>query len=487
MTLLLATLAWAARARPAPPPAEPPPTPEAPVAPEGPDRSRPPDVTPPSLLPLPEPDVHAIAPGVDAWVVNVPGARHLEVQVWVGAGQSPRGAAQWHAIGATTNLATATRDEADLSAFEALHAADVYVQGLNASGCVGLDVSREEAHAGWTLLSDVLHASEPGAADVQRYAADTRRWLTLEAPASAAETAAAALDHAWFPATHPQGERPDLSAYAALSARGVKAAYEAWLRSAPVHVLIVGDVRWPDVEAEARAAVDGLGRDVARATPIAYTPPARTRVVAVDMPGQAQTAIRLRMAAPAAGAPERTAYQATQWVLGGHFLSRLNRDLREDKGYTYGVDSTYSVDAAGGATTVQVDVPTAHTADAIRAIEADISALAATGATEGELVMAYRAMAADWNSTLQTASSAQARYAALIEAGEPLDAQRARTAAVARLTPADTIAAAQAWLGADRPRLWVLVGDRATIAPQLDALGWTTEWITPAAAVMGGF
>lgn len=458
-------------------------------APTGPDRSRPPPVAPPSLMTLPEPERHPLAPGVEAWLVRVPGVRHVEVQLQVRAGQAqrPGSPAQWQAMGATANLATSTRDQAELAEFEALHALDVYVDASDTSGCVGFDAPREEARAGWELLTDVLHASQPGARDIQRYAVDVRRWLTVEAPASAAAVADSALRYAWFPADHPAGLRPDLASYGSVTARAVRDGYRDWLASAPLRLLIVGDVAWADVEADALRAVQGLGREGAAAQPIPYAAPAKTRVIAVDMPGQEQVALRLRMAAPAASSPDRVAYGVTNWALGGHSLSRLNTNLREDKGYTYGAGSDYAVDAASGYTTVGVDVPGDHAVDAIREIEHEITRLVDRGVTEAELSMAYQTLGAAWNGTLQTAATATDRYITVAADDDPIDAQRARYAALATLSPEATAAAARAWLAADQPRVWVVVGDRHTLEPQLDALGWTTDWIAPDAAVLGRF
>jgi zinc protease len=175
------------------------------------------------------------------------------------------------------------------------------------------------------------------------------------------------------------------------------------------------------------------------------------------------------------------------WVLGGHFLSRLNTNLREDKGYTYGAGSSYQADRTFGYATLRVDVPSEHTKDAIVEIERELDRLVAEGVPATDREMAYRSWAAAWNNQFQTASSAVGLYNAVSREDSTVKARRDRIAAAQTLTTEATLTAAQAWLGKDKPRVWVVVGDRTQVAPQLNALGWTVEWVSPESAILGSF
>ncbi len=454
-----------------------------------PDRTHPPAVEAPALLTLPDPEVHVLGPGIEAWHVRVPGVRHVEVSVTVRNGriQRPESAAAWYAAAATADVATTELDAAEVSELEDLHSMDVYTTLGALQGTIGFDAARDDLNDAWTLLDGVVHNSAPPRADLKRYVQEQRQWYTIDGPASQGAVASSALTFGWFPKDHPYGERPDLGSYSKLTVHAVNGLYTDWLHNGPVRVLVVGDLPWGEAEAHVLAAVKDIGRDASRAVAPAFTPPAQSRVIAVDMPGQKQAAIQLRFAAPNAGAADRVPFWVTNWVLGGHFLSRLNTNLREEKGYTYGAGSDYDVDTTLGYTTVGVDVQSEHTADAIVEIERELARLAAEGVPASELAMAQRSLSAEWNNELQTAASAASLYSALSYADEPISVRRARYEDLASLTTSETRATAQAWMSAERVRVWVVVGDRAEIAPQLDKLGWTVEWITPSRAILGQF
>ncbi|MFQ5424180.1 MAG: M16 family metallopeptidase [Phycisphaerae bacterium] len=79
-------------------------------------------------------------------------------------------------------------------------------------------------------------------------------------------------------------------------------------------------------------------------------PPANRglRVVLVDKPGSVQTVIRFYMPGPAYATPNRIPLRLFNTILGGSFTSRLNQNLREDKGYTYGARSGFVMEPSVG-------------------------------------------------------------------------------------------------------------------------------------------
>ncbi len=84
--------------------------------------------------------------------------------------------------------------------------------------------------------------------------------------------------------------------------------------------------------------------------PPAYPPQANTafRVVVVDRPDSVQTVIRYVMPGPSYGSPERPRLELLGTILGGSFTSRLNQNLREEHGYTYGARAGYTFGVNAG-------------------------------------------------------------------------------------------------------------------------------------------
>ena len=85
----------------------------------------------------------------------------------------------------------------------------------------------------------------------------------------------------------------------------------------------------------------------------------------VDRPGAAQSAVMVGNSAPAWDAEQHARRVLGNGVLGGAFTARLNMNLREDKGYTYGARSRYIAGPSGGIFRATASVKTAVTAPAL--------------------------------------------------------------------------------------------------------------------------
>lgn len=136
-------------------------------------------------------------------------------------------------------------------------------------------------------------------------------------------------------------------------------------------IVITGDI------SEARAhnlAEQYFGTDAwkfGRPTPPPSPPvsnPATRRIYLVERPGSAQSTILLGGLGLTRTAPDYFSFRVANQVLGGGFTSRLNSDLREEKGYTYGISSGNTAYRELGAWTVSTDVRTAVTAPALKEI-----------------------------------------------------------------------------------------------------------------------
>lgn len=88
--------------------------------------------------------------------------------------------------------------------------------------------------------------------------------------------------------------------------------------------------------------------------------PKKTTIYIVDKPGAAQTVFRVGHAGPSRDTKDYYAINVMNTILGGSFTSRLNSNLRERNGYSYGAGSTFTFPSSDGAfltyTNVQTDV-----------------------------------------------------------------------------------------------------------------------------------
>ncbi|MCB9764661.1 MAG: insulinase family protein [Alphaproteobacteria bacterium] len=450
----------------------------------GPDRATPPAVRPPVRLDLPDP-----TPLSDGRVqhVRVEGVRRVEVSLRLPVGRvdlcpddrTPCDALEslW-ALGSEAHPPEAM--EPALDRLDAWIAADVHSRATYLS----LSVPRESLAEGVGLLDEVLRQPVFSKVELRRAAADARYDLLEADPTDLDAVSYGALDHGWFPPESPFGARPDPDAWRRLAPGDVAALHQALLAQGSMEALVVGDLS----EAEA-AAVAPLLEGFTAAGPPAAPPleplPEGLRVIGVDLPSGGQTAIRLRTAAPVAGDPERVDFALADFALCGAFKSRINTVLREEKGWTYGASSWHGAHPAYGTWTLAVDVPQANVLGAIDEIERLLSEYVEEGSTPEEVDAAWRDELTWWNRMQLTAGHAAGFYGDVLGLGESVADAAARADARARGSAESTRSAAAPWLAPDAPRLWVIVGDQAVLAPMLESRGWPVEWISPEDAVLG--
>jgi zinc protease len=459
----------------------------------GPDRSARPQVVAPSPMTYAEPEIRRLTDAIQVQYVRVEGARKVEVHVLhhrggldlPEPGERPETlSAADQATGWLQDMATEAYPAQRLSETKSLHDVELTSWlGYRSSG-VDLAVPAEELALGLELLGETLREPSFPAKEVRRYRRDMLRFYYYEGPTQPASVAANALSFSWYTPDHPYGARPDLEAWSHVSRADVLARHDRILREAPVTVLVVGDVDPDEVNPMLARFLDMGSPGVQNAEP-PLVPPGGQQRLAVDMPGTAQALLRLRTNAPLQPDVDRPTLRVLDFCLGGSFLSRLNKNLREDKGWTYGVSSTYGSNRVRGQWTVSVDVPLQHAAEAVREIEAELDRVVASGLTVEEISGARNSFVSGWNLAMLNAASAAAFYDDRLQAQETVVEARSRVDALAAVTPEETRRVAAAWLAADRARTWVVVGDRAGLEPELASLGWAVTWITATEAIQG--
>lgn len=453
-----------------------------------PDRSAPPAVVDPVLLDRPEPTVVALGDGLTLHHVRVPGVRKVVVTLRLQRGSLELNGAH----DAVANALSYVFDEAslDYSAEQLAELSDG--REINVSARLSMHSAGGELVApvgaleeGMAVLTSVFTRPKLDKKDVKRWVRDQQLYLTKLGPSNNRAIAANLLAWGSYTADHPYGRRPDLKALAKVKPAALAALHQRVVRGAPGVITVVGDIDFETAQAAVQGLAAVVGASSGEPSYPEVPPLTGSRVLAADLPGNAQAMIMLRLNGPNRTHADRVAAVATDWALGGHFMSRLNANLREDKGYTYGSNSRLTLGERGGMWDITVDVKGENAGATIREIEAELARLAGDGPTAEEIDMSWRESVSYWNDAYRSASSASAPYTALVHPAESMADRRARIDALRQLAPADAAVVSQRWLAADQPRLWVIVGDRATLEPQLAELGISTTWVTPADALLG--
>jgi len=483
----------AALAADTPPAAAPAPEPAAAPAPapDAPDRSGPPPVEAPVPMKLPEPVVWQVSPGVRAEVVTVPGVRKVSGAVWLGRGCLDLDGTVTDACvmtGALQDVATVDYDSDALEIAEDLDDTSVTSTefGLRRAA-ISFETPHEKLLTGLGLLTEVIRSPTFPGREVRQGCLQRSYWFTTQGPADLQSVAGQLMTYGWYPEDSPWGPRPDPLATIRIKPRDLRDRYGRLLAQAPITVMLVGDVERADIQDALAKAFAGVGVAGDKAPDPPFQPTPGTRVLAADMPGQAQAVVMVRTDAPGRGDADRLAFKVVDWALGGHFLSRLNANLREDKGYTYGAGSRYAIHETHGTWTARATVKSENLGASITEIGKEIARARDGGLRADEIDGAWKEWVGNWNTVQQTSNSAFQFYGHLSECGRSLDRARAELDTVEAMKPETTEAVARKWLAADGPWLWVVVGDRKEIEPQLKAQGLDVTWVSPQNAVTGAF
>ena len=186
------------------------------------------------------------------------------------------------------------------------------------------------------------------------------------------------------------------------------------------------------------------------------------RLILVDRPGAPQSAVGCLLLGPARTTPDYAALEVMNTELGGLFSSRINLNLREKHGYTYGAFSF--VDYRRGPSPIMAGgaIRTDATAPAITEIFNEINRMRDTPMTPEELALSKDSIARSLPGRFETGPAATGSFGELFVFGLPLDYFSSFPDAVSAVTAEQAQAAAQKYVVPEK-MIVVAVGDKAKI------------------------
>ena len=208
---------------------------------------------------------------------------------------------------------------------------------------------------------------------------------------------------------------------------------------------------------------------------------AKPGIVLFDRPNAPQTVVWIsRPIPPPVEALDHAARRIVDTVLGGSFTSRLNSNLREDKGYTYGAYSRLLESGGQHTLIASAQVTTEVTGAALSEFRSEFQRLASEGVTLDEVDKARKTLLTAEMGRVETTSAAAGTLAGRVREGRPIDGAPAEIEALRRVTDevATAIAGSGVWSFDDL--LIVLVGDAGKVGPQLAEAGFAKPAIVDA-------
>jgi len=196
-----------------------------------------------------------------------------------------------------------------------------------------------------------------------------------------------------------------------------------------------------------------------------------TRIVLVDKPGSAQSVIAVCRAGAVRKTPDYYPISLLNTMLGGQFMSRLNLNLREDKGYTYGARSAFDWRARQtGAFWALASVQTAVTAKAVVEFLKEIDGLAgARPAGAAELADAKAWLTAAYPGDFETPGQVVRQVETLVKYRLDDDYFDTYVDRVRHVAAADVARVGKERLNPERLTI-VVVGDRSQVEKSLQEL-----------------
>jgi zinc protease len=445
------------------------------TAQQPPDRTAPPKVGPPPALNLPALQKRQLSNGLPVWVVElheVPVAQ-VNLVVFSGSAEDPVGKF------GVASLAVAMLEEGagSRTALQIADAVDFLGADLGASA--GSDASAVRLHVPVARLADAL----PIMADIAlrptfpkdelERARQQRLTSLLQSRDDPATIAALAFSRVLYGPSHRYGTAMMGTAdtLKAFTPEDLRAFYASAFRPSNAALLVVGDTTPDKVTPLLEASFGGWkpqGTQTAALKLPATQQPAKRELYLIDKPDAAQSQIRIGWIGVPRSTPDYFPLMVMNTILGGAFTSRLNNNLREKHGYTYGASSNFDMRSGAGPFTAYAGVQTDKTADALKEFFNELNGILQPVPAD-ELTRAKNYVALRYPSGFETTGDISRRLEDMLVYHLPENFFSSYVQNIQAVTAADVQRVAQKYIQPGR-FVVVVVGDLKAIEPGIRSL-----------------
>jgi zinc protease len=259
----------------------------------------------------------------------------------------------------------------------------------------------------------------------------------------------------------------------AITRADLAAFHRRFFQPARATITVVGDVQADDVKRMVERALSSWNSNGPSTVSFAYppaSPPASTTIYLVDKPDAAQSSFVLGTIGPPRSTADFFALRVMNTLFGELFQSRLNANIREAKGYSYGVGSDFAFGKGPGPFTAGGDIVTAKTDSALVEFMKEIRGIRGDRPlTDDEMEAAKNALVQRLPSRFSSVSGVGGAITALYLNDLPEDYYQRYAASVNAVTKEDVVRVARKYIDPDHLAI-VIVGDRKAIQKPLEAL-----------------
>jgi zinc protease len=425
-------------------------------------------------LPVPHITKKTLANGLTVWVVPRDGIPRVDFGLAVkGAGYSAddkdhRGFAAL--LAGLLNEGTAKRGSRAIA--EASQGMGGEVGGAPTLDGIIVSGSALASHAGemMALLAEVVRQPSFPANEVQLAKANALQSLR------AAETrpgyrADRAIDAAIY-GEHPYGHtRPTVESINSVTEAMLRAEHAKRFRPDRALLVITGRIKEADALKLAQQAFgDWKAQGPAQPLPPAPAAQAKPSMVLLERSGSVQSTVRVGSPGIAATAADQIPLRLASTVLGGGFSSRVNINLREEKGYTYGAYAGARMSLEGGSIIGGADVRNAVTGPSLTEFMNEFKRIGTDLVPQDELVMHKRYVAGGYLISNQLQRAVAGTLASNWLVGLPAEFLGQFVPMIDKVTPEQVREVSKKYFAPERQTI-VVVGDKAAVSDQLKPFG----------------
>lgn len=272
---------------------------------------------------------------------------------------------------------------------------------------------------------------------------------------------------------HPYGQRVTESSVKSITRDDVMAFQKAYFQPGRAIITVVGDIN----AAQAKTSVEkGLAAwtKAGDLPSFDYPKPPElqaAKIYLVDKPGAAQSVVNIGLPGPARNTPDYFALQVLNTILGGQFQSRLNANIREQKGYSYGVNSSFSYGKGPGAFRAGGAIFSAKTDAALMEFMKELKGIVGERPiTDEEIKTAKESLIQRLPQRFASVTAISGAITSLTVDGLPDDFYQTYATKISAVTKEDLLRVAKHYIDLNHLAI-VIVGNRSEVEGPLKATG----------------
>jgi zinc protease len=427
---------------------------------------------------LPKIDKRKLSNGLNVWIVKESELPIVSMNMVFNSGgtadpQERAGLASFTA--SLLNTGTKTRSAVDIANQLQSIGASVNAGSGWDSANVAMQTLTKNLDKALEIYSDVV--TNPSFPETEFKTLQGRSLVALrQRKDNANAIAAVAYGTLLYGKNHPYGKSltGDEASIKALTKAEIENFYATYYRPNNATLIVVGDATADTLLAKLETAfANWKPADVPKLAAPGTVTFDKPGIYVVDKPGAAQSVLSIGQVGVSRDNPDFFPLVVMNSILGGQFSARVNMNLREDKGYTYGARTGWSMRRGAGPFEASADVKTADTKESVREFMKELNGIrGAIPVTPAELEYNKQSIIRRFPQGFETVGQISGQLSNLVVYGLPDSYFNEYFGRVNAVTLDDVNRVANKYLTPDKMAI-LIVGDRKTIEPKLREIeGW---------------